>query len=149
MMQYMDIYQDTYSSEIDLSPDTRRYLQEAAKWAKFISVVGFVYIGLMILGCLSMLLTSTILDDGLGLYSPTMLVVFSVVMVLFTVMPLIYMNRFATKMQLALIKDDVNYLSESFKNLKSHYKFCGIFIVVVAVLYGLAIIGLVVWSSLS
>ena len=49
--------------------------------------------------------------------------------------PILYLYRFASKMQIALNTDDQMVLAESFENIKSHYKFYGIFMAIMIGFY--------------
>ena len=60
--------------------------------------------------------------------------------------PTIYLYRFSTKMRIALDSNDQESLSYSFRNMKSMFKFWGIFIAIIlgfyAVMFLIAIISL-------
>ena len=93
----------------------RDYLSESARWGKFLSIVGFVGLGLVVL----MLLFFGILA-----------IIFYLAMLALALVPLYYLYQFSTKMQTALRNDDQNYLVESFQNHKSLFKFYGIIVLI-------------------
>lgn len=125
------------------------YLSQTAKWAKFLSIIGIVVCGLMIVGALF-----------LGTYISTMVfgayyssfgggvprylgILFTVVYAAFGVlalMPNLYLLRYASKMKTALSSGDQLALNDSFRNLKSMFKFYGICMIILLSLYALAIV---------
>ena len=132
--------------DLTISPQIRQFLKETAKWAKFISIIGFVMIGLMIVLAFSMSFfmgsaLASIPDAGpLGAMGGGLFGVIYGLMALIYVFPVLYLYRFATKMKMALNSNDQEYLSSSFQNLKSCYKFMGILMIVMLSIYGVMIV---------
>ena len=59
-MENETISENQENSGISLNEEIKEYLMETAKWAKFLSILGFIGIGLMFLGVLfSMIINST------------------------------------------------------------------------------------------
>jgi len=56
--------------------------------------------------------------------------VFYILMALLYFFPCLYLFNFASKMQIALRNNDQDHLNESFKNLKSTFRFVGILTIV-------------------
>lgn len=109
----------------------RDYLSESARWGKFLSIVGFVGLGLVVL--MLLFFGSTIFSmvgfaglGGLGILA----IIFYLAMLALALVPLYYLYQFSTKMQTALRNDDQNYLVESFQNHKSLFKFYGIIVLI-------------------
>lgn len=128
---------------LELNSDIRAYLLETAKWAKFISIVGFVMAGFMIIGALSFgVMLGSVIGSGMegGMGAASMSSMFSVIYIVFAlifVIPVYFLFRFSQKMLAALKHDDDIDLTESFKNLKSHYKFVGIYFIIMLGFYAL------------
>jgi hypothetical protein len=123
------------------------YLTEAAKWAKFLSIVGFIICGLMLLvGLLfttfSSVFTRQIDADlgSIGSLESGFLMAWFFIIALFYFFPTLYLFNFASKMQTALKTNDQETLNNSFKNLKSCFKFFGITLIIVLCLYAVTII---------
>jgi len=127
------------SSEFGITTEIREYLKETAKWAKFISILAFVFLGLGVifsLGLSFFLGTALSELEGMGAgFSTTFISVFYLIIIAIMFLPVLYLYRFASKMQVALANDDQIVLNESFMNLKSHYKFYGIFMAIVMGFY--------------
>jgi Family of unknown function (DUF5362) len=135
---------ELFSLQID--PVTKSYLFETARWARFLSIVGFVLCVLIILGGLlfgsvfsyfiNAYDTNGLNPTGLGV---TMAIVYILVSVLYF-FPCLFLFRFATKMKIALNGNAQEELNLSFQNLKSLFKYVGIITIIVLALYGLAFV---------
>ena len=139
-----------FSLEID-SP-IKSHLYEAAKWGKFLAIMGFVFCGLIILAGIfagSIMGKFTATDESLGggmmAGMGAMMSVVYIVIAIVYFFPCLYLFRFATKMKTALNGNNQPDLNASFENLKSMFKFVGIltviFLVIYAIIFLVAIIG--------
>ncbi|MFK8045804.1 MAG: hypothetical protein AB8B72_09925 [Crocinitomicaceae bacterium] len=123
--------------------EIKSYLLETAKWSKFLSILGFIGIGFMVIGAL---FAGVALGSQVGMRSsgmpfpPALLSLVYLLMALLYFFPIYYLYNFAVKMKGGLLSGDNSVLRESFKNLKSHYKFIGIFTIVILSLYVLGIL---------
>ncbi len=137
--------------ELQLDQSSINYLNEASRWSRFLAILGFIYIGLLlIIGILfgaigNSLLQGTGGDSDMparfsGVFISFLLIL--VAAVLFV--PVLYLYNFSTKMRKALRNNDQPVLTDALKNLKSFFKFYGIIAIVVLSLYGLAIIAAVI-----
>lgn len=118
---------------------TNNFLAEAAKWGKFIAIIGFIFCALMLLGGIfagsifaTMGQSSSLALMGGGFFT-AVYVVFAVLWF----MPFLYLFNFASKMQVALRNNDQATLNLSFQNLKSCFKFIGIFTIIMLSIYAL------------
>ena len=141
------------SFQLQVDSGNTPYLAEAAKWAKFLAIIGFVICGMTLL---TAVLTSSFLpslaqvDDDLPPMGTTesigAAIVFIIVAILYFI-PSLYLFRFASKMQTAIRTNDQISLNDSFKNLKSCLKFWGIFFIILLCFYALFIVFLVAGSA--
>ncbi len=143
---------DLYSSEVSLSHEIKSYLKETAKWAKFISIVGFVLVGFMILGALSMSFimgaaTSQFVDAGFS-FPPALFSIFYLVLAAITAVPIYFLYKFAINMQEALSRNNEEAMTIAFRNLKSHYKFYGIAMIIMLGFYALMFVGSILGAGL-
>ncbi|HEX6180829.1 MAG TPA: hypothetical protein VFZ47_06245 [Chitinophagaceae bacterium] len=123
--------------DLHLDQQSQGYLSETAKWAKFLSILGFIMIGLFFILILVGGAAAFSSFDELGYYGnfgAAEIIIFLVIMAL-AVIPYIYLYRFAVKMQVALRNNDQANLTSSFSNLKSCYKYVGIFTIVILSFY--------------
>ena len=139
--------QSTSTDLFDLHVDheSSSYLGETAKWAKFLAIVGFIFCGLIVLGGLfaASFMTAAMSKLGGGEGSQISTVALSFIYILVALLyffPCLYLFNFASKMQVALRNNDQQQLIQSFKNLKSCYKFVGILMIVILSLYALVLL---------
>lgn len=133
-------------SLFDLQLDTVGvdYLRESAKWAKFIAIVGFVFCGLMVIIAL---FAGTILASSMSMamggaagFGGGLITFIYIVLAAMWFIPCLYLFRFASGMQVALRNNEQEKLLNSLKNLKSHFKFIGILLIILLAFYALAIV---------
>ena len=138
------------SFELQLTDQAKGFLREAGKWAMFLSILGFIGLGFMLLGGLGIFAASSTLDsmpsngmNGMP-FSMSIIGVLYIVMAVLYFFPRMYLYKFASKIKQAIIGNNTMHLTESFKNLRSHYKFIGILTIVIIASY---IIGMIVMVS--
>lgn len=139
-MVHDNILDNTQSEELIIDGPIRGFLAESARWAKFLAIIAFVMLGLVVLMLIigGGLLTSTLGEFGLfGGFG----ILFYVLLLGVSAIPIVYLYQFATKMQLALANDDQVYLQEAFSNHKSMFKFYGIMMAIFLGFYALLIVG--------
>ncbi len=128
----------TQLEQLVLTNASKSFLREIARWAKFLSILGFVLIAFLLVFAF---FATTIFEiamnkqtgvpDSLGL---TMLIT-NLVLAIIYFFPVYYLLQFSNKMKKALVdKDDVS-LAKAFEMLKSHYKFIGVFTIITLSLY--------------
>ncbi|WP_337967317.1 DUF5362 family protein [uncultured Flavobacterium sp.] len=132
--------------ELQLNETAKDFLKETAKWANFLSILGFVGIGLMLIfavfaGSIFSAMGNTM--PGMGGMGGSFGIIMAVVYVVIAVIyffPVYYLNKFAVNAKRAFRDNDSEALTNSFGYLKSHYKFIGILTIAILVLYGLIIV---------
>lgn len=141
---------DNFSSGLNITSDIREFLDETAKWAHFLSILGFVMVGLIILiAIFASTLLGVVINEMQIEFSgvSTLLVTFIYLTIaVINIFPILFLYRFARNTKEALRSDNQVILSEAFKNLKSHYKFVGIAALFMLGLYGLMIFFAIVGS---
>lgn len=139
----LDTTAGSAGTEMTITPRAKGFLLEAAKWANFLSILGFVGIGIMVIFAL---FAGTIFSTMSEMASSPMPFsgVFITVIYLFVAalyfFPVLYLYRFASKMKFALKRNDESTLLTSLENLKAHYKFIGILAVIGLAFYVLMFI---------
>ncbi len=133
-----------------LSINSILFLKETGKWAKFLSIVGFVSMGIMIIAALfASTLPNTIpgLENTL-MSSAGLISSLYVLMAAIYFFPFYYLFQFSNKINKAFKLKDNRLLEDSFKNLKSHYKFIGVF-TLIFILFYIVLIFMAVFAGLS
>jgi hypothetical protein len=134
-----------------LGDDSKAYLYEAARWGKFLSIVGFVMIGIL---ALFGLFFGTLMSkfSGMGAASAygggngmaALPAAFSIISFLLVAVlyffPTFYLFQFSNKSLAAVRNNDSEGITEGLKNLKSMFKFMGILMAIILGFYALIIV---------
>ncbi len=130
--------------DLQVDQESSLYLSEAAKWGKFLSIIGFILSGLMaLMGLFAGSIFSSTLSqmEGMGAgFGGSMFTLIYLVFAILWFFPCLYLFRFATKAQLALRSSEQQTLNNSFRNLKSCFRFMGIFTIIMLVLYAIVFV---------
>jgi hypothetical protein len=138
--------QPTNLFELHLDQQSLNYLNEAARWARFLSIVGFISSGLMVIigvffaSALSTIMSGMSTESSFATMSGGFLSFIYLFFALIIFFPSLYLFNFSSKMRRAFQNNDQHVLSDSLKSLKSFFKFYGIFTVIILSFYALAII---------
>ena len=132
--------------EIQLTESAKGFLKETAKWAYFLSILGYVGIGIIVMfaifaGTIFASISSMSQIGNFGSSMGTFISIIYLLMAALYFFPIYYLNKFASNAKIALRDNDTASLTTSFEYLKSHYKFIGVLTVVIFCLYGLMIVG--------
>jgi len=129
------------------------YLNTAAKWAKFLAILGFIGIGIMVLAGLAIGLftafsgvmqTTSHFPFPMG-FLGFIYVIFAAVYV----MPVIYLNNFSNNISRAVAFRETAILTEALLNLKRHLKYIGIMTIVIIATYIVGIVGVMIYAVTS
>lgn len=127
--------------DLQIDHQSSAYLGETAKWSKFLSIMGFICCGLLIIiGIFFGSMMSSLERFGGGAIGSVWLAMIYIIIAILYFFPCLYLFNFSGKMQVALRNNDQNYLTDAFKNLKSCFKFVGIMTIIVLAFYLIAII---------
>jgi hypothetical protein len=136
----------TELEQLTITSTAKGFLKETAKWCKFLSVLGFVGLGLLFLSSFfissvySNMPQAAAMPFNLGI---VMTVVYILIIAIY-IFPLYYLYQFSLKLKKALLSKDEKILADAFEMLKSHYKFIGVFTIIMLSIYILAgILGII------
>lgn len=156
----MEQEQNTSLFRLGIDQDAKAHLWDAARWAKFLAICGFVMLGLMVIyGILMSIIFSSnmgVFDEyprsyrrgGLSQAMGAVVIIFYIVIAVIAFFPYLFLYRFANKMKSALTSDDQATLNESFMNLKVLYRYTGILTIIGLGFMFLAILSLAFTSML-
>ena len=129
------------------------YLNTAAKWAKFLAILGFIGIALMVVAGLAMgLLTAFSGAMQSASHFPFPIGIFGFIYIIFAavyVMPVIYLNNFSNNISRAVAFRETAILTEALLNLKRHLKYIGIMTIVIIATYIVGIVGVMIYAVTS
>jgi hypothetical protein len=135
----------TQLEQITLNSKSKAFLKEIASWSFFFSILGFITIAFLILlsilmstiyaPIIDMMAKQQALPFDLGLFMS----VFYILMAVIYVFPVLYLFKFSRRMKTALSTKSDDTLADAFEMLKSHFKFVGVFTIIILSLYVLLI----------
>jgi Na+/melibiose symporter-like transporter len=108
------------------------YITEMRKWTLFLSIVGFIGLGLMIIGGFVMVFFSGMLP-GEEIGPITVLPLMLIAVIYF--FPVFYLYQFSSLSKRALLFNDTNLVSEALRYLKMHFKYMGVLVIVLLIIY--------------
>jgi Family of unknown function (DUF5362) len=137
---------DLLSNDLQVSPQAQSYLMESARWGKFLAIMGFILCGIMVIIAffipvfLSQLPPSAGMPSGFSSGMRIGMTIVYLVLALVLFFPCFYLYKFSVKMQSAVNVMSQENFDESLMNLKSMFKFYGIFTIITLSFYALAFI---------
>ncbi len=117
------------------------YLNETRKWTLFLAILGFIFLGFMLLGAISYgVIFSSLpelnaISNGLAKGMGIGVSVFMIVIIAIWFFPLLYLYKFSIMSKKAILENNNETLTVAFRYLKMYYRFIGIFAIVVLSLY--------------
>lgn len=138
-----------------LTDNAQEYLLTACKWSKFLAIVGFVSMGFVILGLIGVLVLTGLSGSRGGLFSEfgrgggILLSLLYIAIFAMYFIPLKYLYSFATKTKQGIETSSTVTITEGIQNLKSFFKFFGIFTAVILGVYLLMILIGIVFGALG
>ena len=137
---------DVNNFELQLDQSAKQFLGEAAKWANFLAIVGFIAIGITLVVSFVFGLYLVVMSDdrmiraiGSDYYGIFSCFCYFIVAALFC-FPVLAVYKFSKNARKALEGPDSQALVTSFRYLKSHFKYIGVLMLSIMILYGLLIL---------
>lgn len=137
---------DLLNNDLQVSPASQTFLNEAARWGRFLSVIGFILCGLMVVVAFFIptlvmrvypynQITST-MTSGMA----SIIIIAYLLFALLLFFPCLYLYRFSIKMKAALTSVSQGNFETSLQNLKSLLKFNGVFVIIILSFYALVFV---------
>jgi hypothetical protein len=128
--------------KIEIGPETLKNLNATWKWTMFLSVLGYIFLGLLIIAGLA---TSTFLtafktrEANLGIPESMFIVVILVGAAIYF-FPIFFLFRFSRNTRDAIQNHDSKKLDKAFRNLRIYFTYTGILVIVVLSIYFAALL---------
>jgi hypothetical protein len=138
-----------------IDPVSKLHLAEAARWARFLSIIGFVICALIlcfgifagsILSVFTSRYTGASATDVGSTFGPVFIVMYAIIAVIYF-FPCLFLFRFAGLMKSALASNDQNTLNGSFQNLKKLFRYVGILTIIALAFYLIALLIMIATAS--
>lgn len=139
---------DSSFPSLCLNEEAVLYLEETRRWAYFLSIIGFIGVGLMIL--VGVFIGSAMNKYGGSTFASVPAQMVSTVYMLIAIVyffPILYLFRFAVRMKIGLHESNQESMNAAFKNMKSLFRFMGILSIIVISLYVVALISMLLFSA--
>ncbi|MDO9255359.1 MAG: hypothetical protein Q7U54_07605 [Bacteroidales bacterium] len=137
---------DTPNELPQLTAESITYLLKAARWGKFLAILGFIVSGLLIAGgiAMSFILSKVSESDELvPLNLPFSTVFLSIIYVIVAgiyLIPVIFLNTFSNNAIKAVNLSSTEKMTTSLRNLKNLFVFIGVSTIVLLALYTVTLI---------
>ncbi|MFC2111183.1 DUF5362 family protein [Bacteroidota bacterium] len=119
------------------------FLNEIRRWTKFLSILGFIGCGIMVLVALligPIMSSFSPMSGGMTMFPSIMISIIYLAIAVLYFFPVLYLFRFSVSMGRAAESGSNDEFNSAFFNLKRHYKFIGIMTIVIISLYILIIL---------
>jgi hypothetical protein len=128
-------------SSFTVSEDIKNYLLETSKWGKFLAIVGYVGMALLVLIALGVMVGFSFIGSASeDTFPMAALGLVYIVLAAVYYFPVSYLYRFSVQMKEGLASDNHQSVTTGFENLKSLFKFMGIFTIVILSIYALLLV---------
>lgn len=141
--------------ELHFNELAKEHLKEAGKWAYFLSIIGFIGLGLIALIAFFVMAAGSMVSSfspGMGAMGGMGIGVIAfiyLIMVLLYFFPIMYLYRFGSRIKRAIAENNAEQLTAGLESLKSHYKYIGILTIVIISLYALVFVFALLGAAIS
>ena len=127
-----------------LTPETVAFLLKAARWGKFLAILGFIVTGLMLIaGILMSFVLGMLPEDMVPLNMPFSARIISFIYIVIAgvyFVPVIFLNSFCNNAIKAVNLSNTENMTTSIRNLKNLFVFVGISTIVILAIYTILMI---------
>lgn len=131
--------------ELKLPSRAVYFLAETAKWAKLLSVLGFIFVGVLALLLLIGSFFVPTPTDNINMDSifgsqntiKFQMIAMYIVMLGIYIVPLVFLYRFATYTKKAIADNNVDDIAYALSNQKSFFKFFGVLSIIFIAIYAI------------
>lgn len=130
MSDFDNLDEHISTRELKVTSLSLDYLNFTGKWASFLAIMGFIFIGLLVIVGLYQIISFAPISARLAMTGMLYLgLAFAYVF------PCLYLLRFSKRIREAQQAPTKHTLEYAFENLKSFFKFTGIFTIVLTISY--------------
>ena len=135
MVSDFDTLDDSLGGEgLAIKPNDAGALRTAAKWARFMAIVGFVLLGLAVIGLLFSINSLSALQAAFGVSGGVFFLGYIVLLAIQALVPF-FLWQFSSKALLALNSNSSLALTESFAGLRNLMIFFGVIVAIIVAIY--------------
>ena len=124
--------------QLGIDEVSKAYLSETSRWGKFLAILAFIAIGLLIIAGIFMgALITTMGQSQLASTSGPVLTIVYLVMGILYIYPAWSLYKYSKLMKTSLNTSDQEQFNNALRHLKNIFKFLGILSIITLVLYGI------------
>ncbi|MBN1186290.1 MAG: hypothetical protein JXB49_28695 [Bacteroidales bacterium] len=117
------------------------YLLETSKWGKFLAIVGYVGLCILIILALFIMIGSSQISKFSVVGFPMGMIGFLyIIIAVIYYFPINYLYSYSVQIKQGLNSNDLSSITTGFRNLKSLFKFLGIFTIIILSIYALILV---------
>lgn len=117
------------------------YLLETSKWGKFLAIVGYVGLCILIILSLFIMIGFSQISKFSGVGFPMGMIGFLyIIIAVIYYFPINYLYSYSVQIKQGLNSNDLSSITAGFRNLKSLFKFLGIFTIIILSIYALILV---------
>ncbi len=135
---------DLLTNELEITDTLKSYLLDAAKWGRFLAVIGIISCLLMVVGAFyAGYYVSHLPSYSFGSSMGQAVTAFYIFFAVIWFYPCLFLYKFSVKLLLALKSSSQECIESAFINLRSAFKFLGIVTIVILSLWLLSFLLLI------
>jgi hypothetical protein len=130
------------TQNLEITKDIGIHLNKAGKWGNFLAILGFIAMGFMVVTGFVVTVAMTFVPTTTAQafpFPPFLFGIFYLIIGAVYFFPILFLFRFSTSIRSALSLNNQNQLLKAFYNLRKHYRFIGILMIVFLALYAVII----------
>lgn len=139
-MEENAIIQENAPQNLNLDAAGISHLKETRAWTNFISIVGFVFLGLLLIMGLAGGAAISRFNPSAGEIGSGMLLVIILIMIAIYFFPIYFLFNFSRYSGIAIRNNDQSSFIEAMRFLKLHYRYLGILMIIICSIYVLVFI---------
>ncbi|MBL4650118.1 MAG: hypothetical protein JKY03_10330 [Aureispira sp.] len=140
-MSFTEQLDSGMNTELSITNESKSFLLTTCKWAKFLAIVGFVFLGFFVLIALFIGFSGFPvqgMNDFDGMTYIIMFVYFFLAGIYF--FPTLYLYRFSNLVKQGIENNSTDLMTSGFENLKSCFKFMGVTMAIIIGFYALLLV---------
>lgn len=137
-------HDSNFKPDLIIPKSSLHLVMETARWGNFLSIIGFVFVGLIAVLAFSIgFIMENLVEESpedFPFESSGIITVIYLLVALLYFFPCLYLYRFSAKMKAAVLSRDQDQLSGALENQKSLLKFMGILTIIGLAFYAIALL---------
>ncbi|MDR3679381.1 MAG: DUF5362 family protein [Flavipsychrobacter sp.] len=125
-----------FKMEVDATAQS--HFLEMARWTKFLAIMGFVFMGLLMIVCIAVGVFLANSSTPVAGINNTMFATIYLVVAAIYIYPIFALYKYSTQIKKAIITTNQELFNSAISYLKRMFKYTGILLVIFIAIYGVA-----------